>query len=135
MKKKKEILSQNSDKKLKKIALRLGIIGSILVIITFVCNLPQCIKSVTPKSARLYGIVVNEAGQPIADAEITVTEKEGDKVRIGFDKTQSNGEFNFILKEKPKATVWVTVSKDGHIGYQNYYNLMGNARIVFRRKK
>ena len=135
MKKKKKIVSQNSDKKLKKIALRLTIFLTFLGIITHVCDLPKYIKSFAPQSTRFLGFVIDETGQPVADAVITVTEIEGVKDRIGFNKTQPNGYFNFVVKEKPEATVWVTVSKDGHIGFQNYKSLMPNTKILFKKEK
>ncbi len=135
MKKKRIIVSPKSEKKREKIAAWLGIFVLIIGIITFALDLPQKLKKVAPQSTRFYGFVIDETGQPVGDAVITVTELEGDKDRIGFDKTKPNGYFNLVVKEKPEATVWVTVSKDGHIGFQNYKSLMSNTKILFKKEK
>jgi len=124
-----------SEKRLEKTTKWLGIIVAVTIIISFLFDLPRKIReALTPKSAIFYGIVIDETGQFVANAEVVVQEKEGDKVRIGFDKTRPNGEFSFVVKAKPEATIWVTVTKDGYIGFQGYKALLGNTTILFRRK-
>ena len=123
-----------AEKKIVRVHRILEITAAIIAIITFIITFPMLLKECsTPESARFYGVVVDEGGKPVANAEIVVQEKVGDKVRLGFDKTQSNGEFNFVVKAKPKATIWVTVKKSGNVGFQGYKNLIGNTKIIFKR--
>lgn len=123
------------EKKLDKVQKLLGVIISITVIITFIFTFPKLIRDCsTEKSARFYGIVIDETAKPVADAEIEVQEKEGEKVRIGIDTTKPNGEFSFMVKADPKTAVWVTVTKDRHIGFQGYKILLGNTKIIFKRE-
>jgi len=127
--------AQKSGKRLEKVTKWLGIIVAITIIISFLFDLPKKIReALAPKSAMFYGVVIDETGQFVANAKIAIQEKEGDKVRIGFDKTRPNGEFSFVVKAKPEATIWVTVTKDGYIGFQGYKALLGNTTILFRRK-
>ena len=123
-----------AEKKIVSLHRILEITTAIIAIITFILTFPMLVKECsTPESAMFYGIVVDETDKPVANAEIQVQEKEGDKTRLGFDKTQANGEFSFQVKAKPEATIWVTVSQDGQIGFQGYKTLLGNTTILFKK--
>lgn len=125
-----------AEKKIVSLHRILEITAAIIAIITFIFIFPTLVKDCsTPESSMFYGVVVDEAGKPVANAEIVVQEKEGDKTRLGFDKTQSNGEFSLPVKAKPEATIWVTVSKDGQIGFQGYKTLLGNTTILFKKAR
>lgn len=125
-----------AEKKIIRVHRILEITAAIIAIITFILTFPMLVKECSaPESARFYGVVVDEAGKPVANAEIVVQEKEGEKTRLGFDKTQRNGEFSLPVKVKPEATIWVTVSKDGQIGFQGYKTLLGNATILFKKTR
>ncbi len=88
------------------------------------------IRDETPKSSRFYGVVEDENGMPISGAEIIITEKEGELDRLGYGRTLPNGEFDLVVKAKPETTLWVTVIKDGIIGFQNYLPMLGSHAIV-----
>lgn len=90
------------------------------------------IKDETPESSRFYGVVEDENGKLIADAEIIITVKEGESDRLGYGRTKLDGEFDLVVKAKPQTTLWVTVIKDGVIGFQNYLPILGNQEIIFK---
>ncbi len=124
------------ESKRDKIAKWLSIIVAITVIISFVFEFPQKLfKSISPESSRFYGIVKDEKGKPVTNAEIDVREKEGDKFRLGFGKTSSNGEFNISVKANPKATIWVTVTKNGEVGFKGYKNFLEHDPILFKNRE
>lgn len=90
------------------------------------------IKDETPESSRFYGVAEDENGKLISDAEIIVTEKDGEIGRLGYGRTKSNGEFDLAVKAKPQTTLWVTVNKDSVVGFQNYLPMLGNHKIIFK---
>jgi hypothetical protein len=90
------------------------------------------IKDESPESARFYGVVEDENGKLISDAEIIITEKDGELGRLGYGRTMSNGEFDLLVKAKPQTILWVKVIKDGVVGFQNYLPMLGNHKITFK---
>lgn len=90
------------------------------------------IKDETPESSRFYGVVEDENGKLISDVEIIITEKDGEFDRVGYGRTQPNGEFDLLVKAKPQTTLWVTVIRDGVIGFQNYLPMLGSHKIIFK---
>jgi len=127
---------KKTEKKVDKLQKWLAVIISFTVIITFIFGLPKMIeKFSTPESTRFYGIVIDETGQPVADAEIVIRGKEGDNFHLGSGKSSSTGEFNFSVKARPDATIWVTVVQNGHVGFKGYKNFLEHDPILFKRKK
>jgi hypothetical protein len=92
------------------------------------------IKDETPESFRFVGEVVDENDEAIPDAEIIITEKEGESERLGYGRTMPTGEFDLAVKAKPQTTLWVTVKKDGVIRFKNYRIMLGNQKIVCNQK-
>lgn len=90
------------------------------------------IKDETSESSRFYGVVEDENGKLISDAEIIITEKDGEFDRVGYGRTQPNGEFDLLVKAKPQTTLWVTVTRNGVAGFQNYLPMLGSHRIIFK---
>ena len=90
------------------------------------------IKDETLESSKFYGVIEDENGKLIFDAEIIITEKESETDRLGYGRTMSNGEFDLLVKAKPQTTLWVTVIRNGVIGFQNYLPMLGSHKIIFK---
>ena len=90
------------------------------------------IEDEIPENSRFYGMVEDESGKLISDAEIIITEKDGEFDRLGYGRSEPNGEFDLLVKAKPQTTLWVTVIRDGVIGFQNYLPMLGSHKIIFK---
>lgn len=78
-----------------------------------------------PKTAVFTGSVRDTDGHPIAGAVLQIQGKRG------VDTTDSSGNFNFEVEASPGTQIWVTVSKDGRVGFDDYAWLTGSTPIPF----
>jgi hypothetical protein len=125
------------DKKdpVKRIHLWLGIVVAIIVIVTGVFDIFGIFPDRTqPESARYYGLLLDEDGQPVANATISIRSEQESGQLLGKGETKRNGEFSVAVKAKPESTAWVVITKDGMVGFEGMQVLAGSNRPSFRRQ-
>ena len=121
----------------KRIALYLGIFATALTIVmALVFEIPEKIgKLITPSSAKYYGVVQDESGNPVSDATIRVfPSPESDKL-LGTGNTQPNGEFNIVVKAKPESQVWVVITLEGDTCFAGFQILAGSNKPPCRKRR
>ena len=132
------IISQPaSDKRknrLKRIATILAIVLAIPGSYLAYLNIREKNKeNLVPETAQYYGVVRFEDGTPVPNATIRIESSSQSGEVLGIGQTKSNGQFNFIVKANPEAAVWVTITKDGIVGFAEMQVLAGNKSLTFKR--
>ncbi len=90
-------------------------------------------ENLVPETAQYYGVVRFEDGNPVPNATIRIESSSQSGEVLGVGQTKSNGQFNFIVKANPEAAVWVTITKDGIVGFAEMQVLAGNKSLTFKR--
>ena len=119
----------------KSLALWLGIVATVVTIITSIIQLVP--DTFAPKSARFFGeIKYKGTDKGVEGAEIVV-QAQMNGPTVGKNTTGAKGAFDFTVQAKWEETVWVTVSLGDSIGFEGSLTLAGNQEIPFEpfRKK
>ena len=111
-------------------ALILAIPGSYLAYMNII---EKSRENIEPETAQYYGVVRFEDGTPVPNATIRIESSSQSGEVLGIGQTKSNGQFNFIVKANPEAAVWVTITKDGIVGFAEMQVLAGNKSLTFKR--
>ena len=115
----------------KKIALWVGIVASVVGIVVGVLTIITAIVKFTPESARLLGKVRDRNGQGVESATVYVLNKvHGDTIGVG--QTDWRGEFNFPVKSKRESTVYILIEKDGKTQPHGFETLAGNKQLTLK---
>lgn len=85
----------------------------------------------SPKSSHFFGEVRDAHGEGVAEAQIEVR-AQIDAPIIGLGKTSIHGAFNFQIKAKHEATVYITVARGDSVGFEGYQTIVGNHIIPFK---
>lgn len=88
-----------------------------------------------PQSCRFYGVVRDIQKNPLPHTEIEVREVSTNGRLIGKGQTKNNGEFDLIVRARPQSTVWVRLTRNNIVGFENYILLIGNHEIIFGKQQ